>query len=182
MRRSLRTMLGAIGMAAAALGGSGGCAVGLDLFSDDLFANLGLDVTSLRGPTGRSIVNLRNETEFPVTFNVIVGENPDALEEGIEEIERGLAPGDSRNITFSCGVNFATLGVTDDDFAYTPLAAVVTEADGNVDVNYAGTALVNGEDFFCGNVIDITIDEAPVGDDDEADVNYVIRVRIIRGR
>ncbi len=135
MRRSLRTMLGAIGMSAAALGSSGGCAIGLDLFSDDLFANLGLDVTSLRGPTGRSIVNLRNETEFPVTFNVILGENPDALAEGIEEFDRAINPGEARNITFSCDVNFATLGITDDAFAYTPLAAVVTEADGDVDVN-----------------------------------------------
>lgn len=159
----------------------GGCAVGLDFVNPALLERFGIDTQSIFGPRGSVVVSFRNETNFPVTFSGISGVDVADLTRGVDVFTAAADPNAARNEVLRCDVGFITFGDVSDEFALDPTVAVrvVTPADedtgeGEAPVPYAGSALVFGVDFFCGDVIDFRV---------SGDLGaFQITVRVIPGR
>ena len=162
-----------------------GCAVGADLINPALLTQLGLDIATVIPQTGVTIITFTNSTNRFATFFAVIADDADDLTGGLLELESDVLPGTSSSEAVDCTFESATFAQADfDNFTAITAEAVVIAAVGEEDVvtvPYLGAALVMGRDFLCGDVIEAELIEiAGVGEEQEND--FVLRVRVVRGR
>lgn len=174
MNRWLRS---AVGATAAGLALSmGGCVVATDLLNTAFLTSLGLDAASIRPPTGTVIATFTNNTDFVVVFEAFESVDATDLSVNTRNFTIQVEPGETKNEVLYCPIQVFSLGFVDDAFAVTPTGALVFTGQQGVEVEYAGAPLVSGLDFLCGDLIDVTLNQAGAGGD-QNNFAFTIRVR-----
>lgn len=166
---------------------SSGCFLAADLVNPNFFSQFGIDPNSITGRPGTIIVNFNNATQFPASLNVIVGEDEFDLTQGASVFNIVAGPQDAFNEVLDCPVEFLSFGTLDADFMVMNDAVDVVLAEGDAAVNYLGANLNQGQEFACGDVINVTLTEVAgdAGGDDDDDMNnqnFALTVEIRRGR
>lgn len=156
----------------------GGCALVADLVNPNVLAALGIDTSTLRGSPGTVLVTLNNQSNFAATFSVAVSESSSNPEQNFfvlrgEEVQSR----EIRSLVVDCPVgSLAPAG--SDGVAILPAEAVlVIVEDGVVAVPYAGAVLQAGDEFNCGDVIEIRLVQFGSGATPD---NFALLVRVIK--
>jgi len=175
-----------------ALGGCGllllpalGCAFAADLINPDFLRQVGFDPATIVPPAGKVIVAFTNDTDQSVTFYAYFAEE---VAQG--QVTSGgnltgvVAAGLTGSKAVDCPFEFVAPGRLNSDLSVDSTAAVVGDAAGQVVVAYAGTALVMGVDFVCGDLIEIRLIQTggATGDEQAAQDQYDFRVQRHPGR
>lgn len=171
----LRSVVGSV--LGATLACCPGCVLATDLVNPNVFASLGLDPDTITAPPGRIVVAFSNETSFPARFNVVVPGDSGTLVVASQLVQGG----DFGNVVFDCPVDFLAPGERSDDLV-TPAPEMAIEVLADEDivvVPYTGSLLQAGDDYFCGDVIEIRLLQIGGGD---AAADFAIQVVRLPGR
>lgn len=174
MNRWLQCVVGAA--AAGTALSLGGCAVGADLLNTAFLTSLGLDAATIRPPSGTVIATFTNNTQSVAVFQAFESVDASDLSVNTRNFTIQVDPGETKNEVLYCPIQVFSLGFVDDAFEVTPTGAVVFTGQQGVDVDYAGAPLISGLDFFCGDLIDVTLNQIGAGGD-QANFAFTIRVR-----
>jgi hypothetical protein len=158
---------------------TGGCLLAADALSPDLLGSLGLDPNVIKPPRGTVIVNFTNNTQLPAVFNAFETADADDLTVDTRNFSVLVDPGVQRNEVLDCPIGAVSLGqVTaegDNVDVDAANAVIVLGADAmGTAIPYTGSALFGGSDFFCGDVISVTLTQNGAG--------FVLAVQVIPGR
>jgi hypothetical protein len=157
---------------------AGGCILAADALSPGLLGSLGFDPNVIFPARGTIIVVFKNETQATALFSAF--ETADAGDLSLEtrNFSVSVDPGESRNEVLECPVGALSPGVVTGagdmltvDVANAAL--VFVDAAGTA-VAYGGAALISGEDYTCGDVILVTLQQ--FGD------AFGLTVQVIPGR
>lgn len=164
---------------ALALAGVGvnGCAVVGDVFSPDFLTGLRLDPDFFGGPSGKTVLALRNSSDFDATFNVVNVRGS----EGDSVPSTTVRANTTTSVVLDCPVGFIGLGQIT-AAGLDGMAAIAVEgaaAGADVVVPYTTGALESGVHFLCGDVVEMELQQIGVG---AAPTDYQIGIRIIPGR
>lgn len=159
----------------------GGCIFAADALNPNLLSSLGFDPNAVFPRRGTVIVVFQNQTNAVALFNAF--ETDDLADLGIDSRNFNVVvdPGESRNEVLDCpigGLGLGAIGGTGQELEIVPDQAVVVfgaDADG-VEVAYLGQPLAANQDFFCGDVVIVSL--VPIA----ADPGVGITVQVVRGR
>ncbi|MBU0617817.1 MAG: hypothetical protein KKI02_08880 [Planctomycetes bacterium] len=159
----------AIGCAAVLLS-LAGCAMATDLINPSFLSTLGIDPATIIRSQGRVVIAFQNSTSGVADFGAHVSSGLSATEQDSDVIYVEDVPAnETRTMVVDCPAAVVT-----------PLgSSVFGEVAGMVMVEYAGAPLVEGDDFFCGDVIEMRIVETGTG---TADPVFDYRVQVLPGR
>jgi len=175
---------------ALALGGCGllllptlGCVFAADLINPDFLGQVGFDPATIVSPPGRVVVAFANDTDQSATFYAYVAEEVlgDQITSG-SNLTAVVAAGTTSSRAVDCPFEFLAPGRLGGDLSESADAAVVGDVAGQETVTYAGTPLVLGVDFVCGDLIEIRLIQTSGGDDQAAQTQYDLRVQVHPGR
>lgn len=147
-----------------------GCVFAADLVNPGLLSAFGFDPESIIPSQGAVVIAFNNATQYPVdNMFASVG---DSLSTAVEDLElvsaTDMAASETRAMAFDCPVEVVAPGG----------ASVVV--DGTVeDVTYGGSQMVAGEDFSCGDVIEMRL--VQLGDAG-TDAAFAFQVQVLAGR
>lgn len=152
-----------------------GCAIAGDVFNSDLLGVFGLDPATVIPDPGRVVIAYHNATTGVASFSSAVSDDTlDPTSNAKSIISSNLLAGETRAMVVDCPVGVITPGAPATDFSTgTTAAFVVTEAGELVEVAYNGFPLVSGNDFGCGDVIQVRVVES-AGE-------YALQVSILAG-
>jgi hypothetical protein len=172
-----------IGITATTLAiGLAGCIFVGDLLNPTLAASLGLSSGSTN--LGSIVVRLSNRTSGVAFMGVIASSNSADPTFGLQSAGDFVTANDSRNLVFDCPVTaIYPAGVENGSVAGTniagPVASVVGADGATTDVQYTGSVLLSGQDFACGDLINITLRDNPGATDTTA--TFTVSVEVIKG-
>jgi hypothetical protein len=163
-----------------------GCAFAADLINPDFLRQVGFDPATIVPPAGKVLVAFTNDTSASATFYAYYTE---ASLEGVVLTGGNLTSlvdaGTTRSEAVDCPFETTAPGRLGGGAADTT-AAIVNDPAGQVVVAYAGTPLVMGLDFVCGDLIEIQLIQTGAGtgqdDGDAAQGQYDLRVQVHPGR
>jgi len=139
----------------------GGCILAADLLNPDALAAIGLDPGTVITPPGRVLVAFTNTTVVDAQFNLALlnATQTDGLQDAVI-----VAAGETGNAVYECPASVLIPGVIaaaqaqEGQLTVDRNAAVeVGLAMGVAGVAYAGSDLLSGRDFSCGDVIEIRL-------------------------
>lgn len=160
-----------------------GCGFVTDMFNPSFFSSLGLDPNTIVPAKGVVLVSFKNNTDAPAFFVAYQSANALDLTVHSKNFSVQVDPGKSGNQVLECPVALISPGSLGADFKVDDVAAIVAATGGTVDVTYTAAALVEGQDYRCGDVIDVEL--FPVAGAAGGGANnaaYLITVRVIPGR
>lgn len=154
-----------------------GCVVVTDLMNPGVLSAVGLDPATVIRPQGRIIIAFQNSTQFPLPFvSAFTGPTVPSAATTAEELAEEIVLVSATNVD----VNETRTMVVDCPVGVVlPSQAFVLRAADVVEVNYAGSLLIAGEDFVCGDVIQVSVVQVGDADGQEA---FEIRVQKLPGR
>jgi len=163
------------------LASAGGCAVIADLFDAGLAAEFGIDPATIKPQQGTILVAFVNNTRFTATFYGYKTSSATDLSSGAKNFSAEVAPGEVQNEVLECPIGVVSPGSLGTDFSIDATAATLSDVAGGeaaaAVVAYAGTPLVSGSAFSCGDVIEVRLTQVTVGDQ----VEFLLSVRVIPG-
>ncbi|MCA9242760.1 MAG: hypothetical protein KDA32_02305 [Phycisphaerales bacterium] len=173
----MRRFLFAGFVALAGLLSTSGCVVGLDLLSPDARDTLGgllapIGVTLPSNTPGRLVVAYTNNTDIPVLFQSAAF---DALTDPVQNgVVLTVDPGETIGRVLDCPVAVFSPGLAITADGATQLAVF----------GAAGGMMFSGDDFNCGDVIEVRLDQLGAVDAEGGAANaaFVIRVQVRPGR
>ena len=126
-------------------------------------------------PAGVIIVSFTNNTTSPVQF--FAYESAEALDPTVDSrnFSVEVEAGERLNEVLDCPIGLVCPGSLAADFSRETLAALVLSTGD--EVNYEGVVLTQGQEFTCGDIIDIQLDPPAA-----AAGNYLFTVRVVPGR
>ena len=152
-----------------------GCAFAADLINPSFFASLGLDPATIVPPAGRVIVAFKNDTTGVAAFSAVVAltqEAADGTSTNASDVTvlaaDNVAAGETRTLVVDCPF-----------FAIQPADFVVVTSSGTATWSYQGFAIQYGEDFDCGDIVEISVVQVVNTD---GTTGFDNRVRILPGR
>lgn len=151
MTRLLRTKL----LAATMLGltAASGCALALDLVSPTILSGFGFDPDNVGGPPSKVIIAFTNDTDFPGTFVASVTDNVSAPDPtNTQLLSRDVEAGSTSSVVVECPVAAITPAAFGDGAG---AIVLVDDTGAATAIDFAGSALISGLDFVCGDVIEI---------------------------
>ena len=161
-----------------------GCTFAADLINPDFLRQVGFDPATIVPPAGKVVVTFVNDTTQTATMYAYWSENVDRITGW--ELTAIVPPGEIMSEAVDCPVAMIGPGQVNADFSVNSNAAtVVGDTGGQTQVAYAGTALISGVDFVCGDLIEIRLIETSgdTGQDDQAGQDqYGFRVQVHPGR
>lgn len=141
--------------------GVSGCAVFSDLLNPEALTALGVDPATIVASQGKSVIVYTNDTNSGVFFVTTISDDPGNPISNLDPLIIGeVASGESRNIVVDCPLGVVTPGIATEAFLSEGGAAFVVTAGGVAEVPFAGSGLVSGADFICGDLIEIRLVEA----------------------
>jgi len=167
-----------------------GCALATDFINPDVLSALGIEPLALLPPPARVMLVYNNETDFEASFLVTVSDDTADPTSNARSINATLQPNEVIANVLECPLGVITPGTASADFTTGTVAVQVTAAAGTGveanDVTYNGAPLVFGDDFQCGDVIEIRAiqfqAEQQAAGDTQTQAAFGIRVRVIPGR
>jgi hypothetical protein len=177
------------GLATLGLVSGSGCALAVDFF-DPAFAEF-LGLGGLRPTPGSVVVVWNNQTDFPARMAIAVSVDASDPSQGTSfQVSDTIESGASDNAVFDCPIGFirpagVAAGERSSDLA--AAAATVFNVGGgdtggtNVDVTFTGATLASGQDFICGDVIEVRLIQVADGGTDAA-TQFRLTVRRVPGR
>lgn len=148
---------------------AGGCVVGLDLLNPDALAGIGISPDTFN-PPGRIIVAYTNDTDAPVLFQSAAF---DALTNPVQNgVVLTVPAGETIGRSLDCPVAAFSPG-----FALTADGAAELAVFGE-----AGGIMFSGDDYICGDVIEVRIVQFGQAGEGEAEATFAIRVQVRPGR
>lgn len=154
-----------------------GCMVLSDVINPNLLTGLGLDPNIIRGAQGSVLVSFNNTSEFPASFFVSVSDSPaDPTSNAFGVQATAVQAGEIRTHVIDCPVGVITPGAPSANFATGTVAVRVFTGAATVDVMYDGAPLQAGDEFRCGDLIELRLIQS--GDGAAAD-DYRILIRVI---
>lgn len=170
---------------ALALGGCGllllpalGCTFAADLINPDFLRQVGFDPATIVPPAGKVLVAFTNDTSEYARLYAYVSENVEVTVGFNMAVD--LLPGMTVSQAADCPFAFMAPGRLESDFSVNNNAAAVGLEGQQTEVAYQGTVLVFGEDFVCGDLIEIRLIQT--GDEQQAQGQYDFRVQVHPGR
>ena len=154
------------------------CTIAADALNPSFFSALGIDPGTIFPSAGTIIVSFENRTTSPATFYAFEAAGPLSSEPEARNFSVVADAGGTRNEVLDCPVSVISLGVLDAAYASDGIGAVVISDGGEVEVTYAGSDLVSGQEFTCGDVVDVILTEQGGTDNEQ----YLLSVRVIPGR
>lgn len=141
-----------------------GCVVAADALAPGLLSAFGLDANALGGDAGKIIVAVTNNTPYPANFVAFEADDINNLGAGTKNFYFPVVAGGNRNEVLDCPVGAITLGSVDAALMV-DTTAVVLNVDGMAEeVDYPGSSLIGGRDFFCGDLINVFINIDAAGE------------------
>lgn len=172
--RSCCRLGGLVGVALALIPSSG-CLLASDLVNPNLLAAFGFDPTTIRGSQGAVLVTFNNTTDFAADFFVLASDSStDATSNAFLVPGLDVLAGEIRTLVVDCPIGALTPASFDAAGAASTVAVRVTAADQVVDVTYDGSPLQSGDEFLCGDVIEVRLIDA--GTDEDVAFQLLIRV------
>jgi len=160
-----------------------GCFVATDLLNPEFFSALGFDPATIIPPQGRLVIAFRNATSFPADFYAITWNDPTGAAADFELVfATGVEGGETRTMVVDCPVGAVLPGAAGQGTA-APAAvvyAVAETAASVISLTYEGSALLSGNDFVCGDVIEIRV--AQTGEEATDAGAYSLQVQVLPGR
>lgn len=158
-----------------------GCPIGLDVVNPDFLAQLGVPSTST-GNAGKLLIAYTNNSQSVATFystsvwSQSSGESGTRLPSVLD-----VAPGENWTIVEDCPVDFVVPGQSDSGLAVSGASVEILNPDRTVlfTLTFSGAALESGDDYLCGDVIEMELVQIGTG---EAVEDFVLRVRVRPGR
>jgi len=135
-----------------------GCALGLDLISPTVLSAFGFDPDNVGGPPSKVIIAFTNDTDFPGAFFASITDNasaPDAT--NTQLLSRQVDAGTTVSVVVECPVAAITPAAFGDGAG---AIVLVDDTGAATAIDFAGSELVSGVDFVCGDVIEIRAVEA----------------------
>lgn len=152
-----------------------GCVLASDLVNPNLLAGFGLDPTTIRGAQGTVLVTFNNTTDFTADFFVLASDSSsDAASNAYLVPGSDVLAGEIRTLVVDCPIGALTPASFDAAGAVSAVAVRVTVADQVVDVTYDGSPLQSGDEFICGDLIEVRLID--VGTDEDVAFQLLIRV------
>lgn len=166
-----------------ALFGAVGCPFAADLVNPSILTALGFDRDTIVRPSGSVLVAFVNNTTFSAEFYGYETADPDDLTVDTQTFRSLVGPGENSNEVLRCPTGAISLGIVGDNFTVTPTGAVVFTGGGQgaqgTPITYNGAQLVQGRDYFCGDVIEYTLNPGAGSDQNAA---FAFTARVIPGR
>lgn len=160
-----------------------GCAILTDAVNPDLLAGFGFDPETIVPSQGRIVVVYNNQTNFQVEFHSVSMDGTFGV--GSEDTTTVEAQG-TGNTVFECPVEALVpgqlTGAGGQGDIFDRIGAVVQNAAATTDVAYAGAVLLQGQDFSCGDVIEIRLNVIGGGGDQQNQQNFRISIFVRPGR
>ncbi len=149
-----------------------GCIFAADLISPEFLSTLGFDPETIVPATGRVIVAFKNDTTGLAGFSALITFSEQASASGEGDVmtltASDVEAGSTRTLVVDCP--FVSVN---------PLGFAVETTEGLAVITYAGNPVLYGEDFSCGDIVEISIAQVAQVD---GTTGYEARVRIIPGR
>jgi len=166
----------AIGCAAVLLS-LAGCAMATDLVNPSFLSTFGIDPATIIQSPGRVVIAFQNSTSGVADFGATVASSLSTTAQDIEYVyARDVAANETRTMVVECPAGVIIPGAP---IGGAVLAASVVSDAAVAAVAYAGAPLIEGDDFFCGDVIEIRVVETGV---DAATVVVELQVQVLAGR
>ncbi len=154
-----------------------GCALVSDAFNPNLLTGLGLDPSTIRGSQGVVLISFNNTSEFIANFFVAVSDSPtDPTSNAFGVPGTQVQPGEIRTAVVDCPLGVVTPGAPSANFATGTVAIQVFPTEMPVEVVYNGAPLQAGDEFRCGDVIEMRLIQTGDG---LAPESYRILIRVI---
>lgn len=157
-----------------------GCFVISDVLNPSLAGQFGL-----AGPgDGAVVVVWTNDSDFPATFSVLWTNSTSADSLVRNQLSTAVPTGEVQNAVIDCPLGFLRpAGVLDTGEPTGDLASAAVAVNGTT-VTYTGATLVAGEDFSCGDVVEVRlIQTSETGDDDQmGEATFAIAITVVPGR
>lgn len=160
-----------------------GCTFAADLINPDFLRQVGFDPATIVPPAGKVVVAFVNDTTQTATMYAYWSEYVDRITGW--ELTAIVPPGEVMSEAVDCPVAMIGPGQVNADFSVNSDAASVGDAGQQTAVAYAGTALISGVDFVCGDLIEIRLIQTggDTGQDGQAGQDqYGFRVQVHPGR
>ena len=147
-----------------------GCALFTDMLNPDFLSSLGLDPATIISSQGRLVIAFDNATQFTLSeCFVSVADAPDALTEDFLTVSaRDIPANETRTRVLDCPVRVVVPG-----------SATVQQNGSETMVDYDGAMMLLGDDFLCGDVIEMRVVQSG---EDPASADFAIMVRVLAGR
>lgn len=153
-----------------------GCLLASDVVNPNLLAAFGLDPTMIRGAQGSVLVTFNNTTDFTADFFVLASDSStDASSNAFLVPGLDVLAGELRTQVVDCPIGALTPASFDAAGAVSAVAVRVTAADQVVDVTYDGSPLQSGDEFICGDLIEVRLIDAGTAED----VAFQLLIRVI---
>lgn len=169
------TRFSSFAMLVLASAGVNGCAILGDVFNSDFLSGIGLDPDVFSGPPGKTVLALRNESDFPAQFNIVDFRNG----EGDTVPPTVVDAGATASVVLDCPISFLSLGQLT-DMGVDNMMGIEVFAAATVPVPYAAGVLQSGVQFRCGDVIEILLSQP--GAAGMAATDFAVTTRVIPGR
>lgn len=160
----------------------GGCGLVTDVFNPGFASQLGIDPATIFPQRGRVVVAFNNTTRFPASFFAFTARDAVDLSAGARNFSVFVAASQQGNEVLDCPAALVAPGTLAADFSFDNLAALVVVNGELVEVPYDGPALLDGTTYSCGDLIEIRLSAFTLGTGENAEVEFLISVRILRGR
>jgi hypothetical protein len=134
-----------------------GCMIAADLLNPGFLSAMGLNPAALLPSPGVVVVSFTNGSGDPGTFYAFEAASAQDYTAGARNFSVEVDPLATRNEVLECPIGAVSPGSLNESFAVQSVAAVLTTNQGEVTVDYEGSALVGGRDFFCGDLIDVQL-------------------------
>ena len=148
-----------------------GCSIAADALNPAILSSLGIDPGAFIPSPGVIVVAFNNESSAPGTFYAFESASAQDLSFDSRNFSLSVDPAEIRNEVIECPVGMVSPGSLTDAFALQGLAATMVTNAGEVTVAYEGSPLVAGQDFSCGDLIEVRVS-----------ATYVLSVQVHPGR
>jgi len=159
-----------------------GCAILTDTINPDLLSGFGFDPETIVPSQGRVVVVYNNQTDFQVEFHSV---SLDSTFTAGSEDTTTVEPDGTGNTVFECPVEALVpsqlTAAAGDGAIFDRVGAIVATGAAQAQVAYAGAVLLQGQDFFCGDVIEIRLNQVGAGGD-QNQVNFRLSIFVRPGR
>ena len=147
-----------------------GCALVTDMLNPDFLFALGFDPATIIRSQGRIVIAFDNATQFTVSeCFVSIADDPNAPDEDFQTVTaRDIPANETRTRVLDCPVRVILPG-----------SATILQDTTETTAEYAGSLMNLGDDYLCGDVIEVQIVQAG---DDAASATFTIMVRVLAGR